>query len=348
MARSRPATVHAARGLCAPGLAAAVLVAAVLLATVGAGLSAGTGPPESGRPAPHAAVPLVPEPDATVVAAPLVATTTLGLLAAARHSVELEMYELGDPAVVAALDAARRRGVAVRVVTDPTEIASRSSDARLVRAGVAVRTLAVPGGIDHVKLLVVDASRVLVGGVNLGVSSGATTDADVELSGPAVAHAAAIFDRDWAAAGGRGAPASGVFGPFVAGRAVGPEILAVVAHATGRCTVLANYLTDYGVQDALAAAAHRGVAVTVVLNPAADGASAAASWLAHHGVHVERAPGEPYLHAKILACGATAMVGSANFSYDALSVNHELDVVLDRGAAATVGAFAAQVARADA
>ena len=44
----------------------------------------------------------------------------------------------------------------------------------------------------------------------------------------------------------------------------------------------------------------------------------------------------------------TAMVGSANFSYDALSVNHELDVVLDRGAAATVGAFAAQVARADA
>jgi phosphatidylserine/phosphatidylglycerophosphate/cardiolipin synthase-like enzyme len=258
------------------------------------------------------------------------------------------MYELGNPAVVAALEAARRRGVEVRVVTDPTEIESRSSDAELSRAGVAVRTLAVRGGIDHVKLLVVDDSRVLVGGVNLGTSSSATTDADVEISGSAVADATAVFSRDWSAAGGVGAPASGAVGPFVTGRSIEPAMVALVGRATGRCTVLANYLTDYGVQDALAAAVRRGVVVTVVLNPTAYGATAAASWLARRGVHVERAPAEPYLHAKILACGSTAMIGSANFSYDAMTVNHELDVVLGGRAAATVGAFAARVARADA
>jgi cardiolipin synthase len=319
--------------------ATAVLTASVLLAALWSVTVAS---------ASTRAAPLVPEPDATVVSAPLVATTTLGLLASARHSVELEMYELGDPGVVAALEAAHRRGVAVRVVTDPTERESRASDAELSRAGVAVRTLAVRGGIDHVKLLVVDDSRVLVGGVNLGSASFATTDADVELSGAAVGDAAAVFARDWAAAGGSGAPASGVVGPFVTGRSIEPEMLAVVAHATGQCMVLANYLTDYGVQDALAAAARRGVAVTVVLNPTAYGASGAASWLVRHGVHVERARDEPYLHAKILACGAMAMIGSANFSYDAMTVNHELDVVLDGGAAATLDAFAAQVARADA
>ena len=63
-----------------------------------------------------------------------------------------------------------------------------------------MRKLAIRGGIDHVKLLVVDDARVLVGGVNLGASSSYTTDADVELSGPAVRDATAVFDRDWAAA----------------------------------------------------------------------------------------------------------------------------------------------------
>jgi len=285
-----------------------------------------------------------PELTATVVSAPLVAITTLGLIAEARHSVELEMYELGNPAIVSALESARRRGVTVRVVSDPTEYQSRASDAELTRAGVAVRKLAVRGGIDHVKLLVVDDARVLVGGVNLGASSSYTTDADVELSGPAAGSATAVFNRDWAAAGGAGAPASGAFGPFVTGAAIQPAMLAVIGHATGRCTVVANYLSDYTLQDALVAAERRGVAVTVVLNRTGYGEAPAAASLRRGGVHVELAPADPYLHAKILACGGKAMIGSANFSYDAMAVNHELDVVLDGRVAATVGAFAAAAA----
>ncbi|MHB1974634.1 MAG: DUF4158 domain-containing protein [Acidimicrobiales bacterium] len=141
-----------------------------------------------------------------------------GRSAGARHSIELEMYELGNPAIVSALESARRRGVTVRVVSDPTEYQSRTSDADLAHGGVAVRKLTVHCGIDHVKLLVVNDARVLVGGVNLGAASSYTTDADVELSGPAVGPATTVFNRDWAA-GGSGAPASGVFGPFVTGEA---------------------------------------------------------------------------------------------------------------------------------
>ncbi|MHB1782798.1 MAG: phospholipase D-like domain-containing protein [Acidimicrobiales bacterium] len=79
----------------------------------------------------------------------------------------------------------------------------------------------------------------------------------------------------------------------------------------------------------------------------APGEAPAAAWLRRCGVHVELAPADPYLHAKILACRGEAMIGSANFSYDAMAVNYEIDVVLDGRAAATVGTFAAQVARAD-
>ena len=289
----------------------------------------------------------IPEGSATVVSAPLVAMTTLGLIAAARHSVDLEMYELGNPAIVSALESATRRGVTVQVISDPTEYQSRTSDAALTRAGVVVRKLAVRGGIDHVKLLVVDDDRVLVGGVNLGASSSYTTDADVELSGTSAGYATSVFNQDWTAAGGAGAPASGAFGPFVTGAAIQSAMLAVIDHATTSCMVIANYLSDYTIQDALVAAERRGVAVTAVLNPTGYGEASAAAWLRNGGVRVEVAPTEPYLHAKVLACGAEAVIGSANFSYDGMTVNHELDVVLDGRAAAGVGAFAAGIARVD-
>lgn len=216
---------------------------------------------------------------------------------------------------------------------------SQASDIEFTHVGVAVRKLTVHGGIDHVKLL--------VGGVNLGASSSYTTDADVELSGPAARDATAVFDRDWTAGGGSGAPASGVFGSFVTGTATLPAMLAVIAHATRSCTVLANYLSDYTIQDALVAAERRGVTVTVVLNPTGYAEASAAAWLRRGGVHVEVAPAKPHLHAKILACGQEAMIGSANFSYHGMAINHELDVVLGGRAAATVGAFAAGVARTD-
>lgn len=281
---------------------------------------------------------------AVVVEAPGVAGRTVELVDGARRSVLLEMYELGNPLVVAALEAARHRGVAVRVILDPTEGQSRASAGPLSRAGVAVRLLRVAGGIDHVKLLVVDGAAVLTGGVNLGAWSSDTTDLDVQLTGAAGAFATAVFDRDWRAAAGQGRPASGAFGPIVTGGAIEPAMLAVVDTAHGSCTVLANYLTDWTIRDALVAAERRGVHVTVLLNPTAYGAAEAEAALRRGGIRVEVAATNPYLHAKVLACGSAAVVGSANFSYDGMTVNHELDVTLTGPAAEAVSAAAARLA----
>ena len=277
-------------------------------------------------------------------------------------SVALEVYELGNPEVVHALDAAVRRGVRVRVVLCPTERESEASAPELRAAGVAVRTLRVRGGIDHVKLLVVSGPGVgprgagggvvLFGGVNFGRTSRFTTDLDVAEDGAWAKEAEAVFDADWAAAGGRGSPAVGRYGAFASG---GAAIEASLAGALGwaqaqrraSCDVVANYLTDYWVQDALVAAAHDGVALNVVVNPAAYGEASASRWLEHHGVTVLVAPERPYLHAKVLVCAAArravAVVGSANFSYDAMHANHELDATLSGRVAEAVWRWAERV-----
>jgi cardiolipin synthase len=281
-----------------------------------------------------------------VVVAAEAGLRTVALVNAARRSVSLEMYELGGAAVVAALEAARRRGVDVRVLLDATESQSQASARSLSRAGVTVRTIRVPGGIDHVKLLVVDQATVLTGGVNDGAYSDDTTDVDIELTGEPALDATAIFDRDWAAAGGAGQLASGYDGPFVTGAAIEPALLGVIDQARGSCTVLANYLSDWTIRDALVAAARRGVRVEVDLNGSSYGARTAVAALRGGGVLVELAPASPYLHAKVVVCGSVAIVGSANFSEDAMAVNHELDVVLAGPAAAAVRADARGIAAA--
>lgn len=265
------------------------------------------------------------------VPAAAVPATALALIAHARHTCDVELYELGNPALVAALIAAAHRGVAVHVILDATESQSRLAATVLRAAGVPVETVTVPhGGLDHVKLLVVDGTATLTGGVNWGVSSTDTTDADVLL--PSDPLAAQAFADDWATAAHP--VASGAWpdpaGPGAwSGLAIARAALQILATATGPIDVAANYATDWTFQDALAAAAARGLPVHVVLNPTAYGATAAAQWLTARGVQVRWAPRTPYLHAKVLLTPTTGLDGSANFSYAAWSArNHEFDVTL--------------------
>lgn len=331
----------------------------VVAAMVAAGLAAGcsrVGAPRADRPV----APITTGASAggraagTVVAARAVASTAVSLIDAtpAGGAVDLEVYELGNPAVIAALEAAKRRGVVVRAILDATERQSLASGPALRRAGVATETMRVEGGIDHVKLLVA-AGRVLMGGVNLGSGSSYTTDMDVELPAIDVSYARSIFAADWRAASSGTAPSNGSYGPFVTGGAILPAVLATIGAASrgDTCYVVANYLSDRTVRDAAVAAARRGAAVDVVLNPTAYGEAKADAALAAGGAHVRLAPQSPYLHAKVLACsgpgGWYAVVGSANFSYHGMALNHELDVVLSGGAAGAVGAWAESIWRAD-
>ena len=79
--------------------------------------------------------------------------------AAARHSIDVSMYELADPTEISDLIAAHHRGVAVRVILDRAysgQRANAAAYAQLTSADVPVHWAG--GGIFHIKTVVVDGS----------------------------------------------------------------------------------------------------------------------------------------------------------------------------------------------
>jgi len=205
-----------------------------------------------------------------------------------------------------------------------------------------------------VKLLVTQRA-VLTGGVNDGRYSADTVDLDFLFTTPSlVQQAQSIFEADWSAAGSGAPLPSKSSGPLLVGRAIEPALLARIsaAGAGWSCYGAENYLSDYTVRDALQRAAAEGAKVRIVLNSETSEASSTLAALAHSALQVERAPSEPYLHAKVLACegpggAAWAFGGSANLSYEGMSVNHELDVELTGSAAQAVYQWAEGIWDAD-
>jgi len=269
-----------------------------------------------------------------------------------RQDVSLEVYELGYPPLVSALEQAEKRGVVVRVIVDATERQSTATAPVLLAHKVATEEMHVNGGIDHVKLLVADG-EVLTGGVNDGRYSYDTVDLDYLLSAPSVVQdAKTIFRQDWLAAGvgGGKSPANGVFGPFLVGRAIEPALLHDLSKVDygWSCVAAENYLSDHTIRDALVAAARRGGSMRVVLNDETSEASSTLRALADIPVQVELAPRDPYLHAKVIACSGPsgqvwAVGGSANLSWHGMSVNHEIDVTFSGKAAKEIYEWASDL-----
>ena len=257
-----------------------------------------------------------------------------GLISAAQRRVLVEVYELGRADLVLSLGARRARGVDVRVITDPTVVASRNSTEWLDRLGVPERVYPVDDGrhqIDHVKLLIADGEAV-VGGMNWGAHSDRNHDYVLETSsGGEVGRLAGIFEQDWGLAGGRPAPLASALSE-VAQTAPGEEIRTMLeaALAGARARVLAEVftLTDPEVIAELASAHRRGVDVRVLLDPNQP--------YNRHGYEVLRAAGVAVrwypiprgalLHAKIGLFDGVLVLGSANWTLSGLGVNHELDI----------------------
>jgi phosphatidylserine/phosphatidylglycerophosphate/cardiolipin synthase-like enzyme len=128
----------------------------------------------------------------------------LGVIGSARRSLDVAMYTLTDAAVVEAMEAARARGVDVRVLLDPSERPSDPSAASLRAHGVAVRLYRSSGEKLHAKAAIADGATVVLGSANWTVSGFEHNhELDVAIPGDAVVAAAfeQQFDSDWAASG---------------------------------------------------------------------------------------------------------------------------------------------------
>ena len=267
---------------------------------------------------------------------------------AARSTVLVEMYEFGRRDLVLALIAARTRGAEVRVLLDPTVPPTLVAGRQLAAAGVPVRFYPVDDHalqIDHVKLLIGD-DRALVGGMNWGATSARNHDYALLLRKPAdLRRLAAIFEQDWALAGGSPEPLAAVAGPIVQ-TAPGSEIRrlleSALASAGDRIEAELFDLTDPDLQLLLERARRRGVGVRVLLDPGQAVNRPAHAELQRATVAVRWfRPGlGAKLHAKAVLADSLLILGSANWSHHGLDVNHELDVAT--GDAEAVTAYAAR------
>ncbi len=257
------------------------------------------------------------------------------LIAQAKRRVYVEMYELGRRDIVRGLAGDRLGGADVRVVADPTVNASRVSLDALQKSGVAARFYPVDDTahqIDHVKLLIADDEAV-VGGMNWGAHSDRNHDYVLETRDAVeVDRLVRIFEQDWSLARGEPRLVPPDSASRVAQTAPGEEIrrLLSAAFRFARVRVWAEVytLTDPDVLLALVSAHQRGVDVKVLLDPSQPYNRHSFDGLRSAGVPVRWYPVPPgtLLHAKIGLFDAKLLLGSANWTYSGLDVNHELDV----------------------
>jgi len=272
----------------------------------------------------------------------------LAAMAGARRRVWMEMYLLTDDDALGALQAARSGGADVRVLLEPApygdETANQGAFATLARDGVDVRWFAVPGGLVHAKVILVD-DVAWISTANL-TNAGLNRNRELMVADtdPAdVQRVESLWQVDavgWSAP----APPTTPRSAEEAGNQVrGTRVIASPEDARARLTAAvegAGSAIDLEVEEPsdaeftgnLIAARARGVAVTVVLPAGGDRSaptSAAAARLATAGVNVH-ATGGPTLHAKgMIVDGRIAYLGSVNFTRASLDDNREVGLLFE-------------------
>ena len=256
------------------------------------------------------------------------------LITGARSSVDLTMYELADPTAEADLTADAARGVDVRVILDQHLERSANSGAYDYLAARGVHVRWGPAGTTyHQKTLTVDdATSVIMTGNLVAEDYAGTRDFAVIDTGRAdVAAIVATFDADFA--GAAITPPDGtdlVWSPTNAQASV----LSVINGAARTLAVEDEEMDDPAVTGALAAAAGRGVDVTITMtaDPEWDHAF---TELARAGAHIRLYADDSsalYIHAKAIVAdagrpGQRVLLGSQNFSVASLDYNRELGIL---------------------
>jgi cardiolipin synthase A/B len=257
----------------------------------------------------------------------------LEFIGGARQTLDVAMYLLSDRDVMTALEAARRRGVRVRVMLEEhpygTGPGNDVAAQRLRSAGVLVNWSPASFALSHDKYAVADGRASLIGTANW-THSAFTSNREflvIDEGAADVAQLAALFAADWEHRTAAIQAASLVVSPTNS-RA---DFVALIDAARRSLDVEQEELADDGIEAALARAAKRGVAVRVVVPRPLQGSDANApgeSRITGGGVQVRRLA-EPYVHAKDLVVDQTeAFVGSENVSTPSLDQNREVGLLM--------------------
>ena len=255
------------------------------------------------------------------------------LISQARHSIDLTMYELIDARAEADLAAAARRGVDVRVLLDQHLEKSRNTAAYHYLTARKVHVHWAPAGTTyHQKTLTVDNRTSAIMTLNLVQSDypGTRDFAVIDTHRADVRAIVTTFNADFA--GRHITPPDGtdlVWSPTNAES----SILSVIRGARHTLAIEDEEMNDPAVTSALAAAARRGVRVTITMTADSEWDSAF-NELARAGARIRLYPDDSsalYIHAKAIVAdagrsGQEVLVGSQNFSVASLGYNRELSI----------------------
>lgn len=259
----------------------------------------------------------------------------LSLIRLARHSIRLEVYMLTDREVEAALGAARRRGVSVRVMLEehPFGGGSYAEEAysRLRAENVTVRWANETAfTYTHEKAMVVDGRLAGIFTFNL-TGSGFSRNREfgvIDRSSADARTLATVFDADWARRPVRIGRTRLVLSPSNARS----DLDSLINSAHHTLDLYAEEVADSGMENRLIAARNRHVRVRLITS--SDSAGVEELRRAGIGVTVLSSP---YIHAKaIVADGRRVFIGSENFSSTSLDRNREAGIILSDRATVSV------------
>ena len=237
------------------------------------------------------------------------------LIAAAKTSVDLTMYELSDTTAEKDLAAAAHRGAAVRVILDKREEHTNSAAYSYLKSrGVKVTWSSSAYTYTHQKTLVVNNATAIILTANLTSRYYSTTrDFGVVDHDPRdVAAIVAVFNADFVHASVT--PGSGddlVWSPTDSQA----RILSVINGARHSLRVYTEEMADSTMENALISAAKRGVAVQVVGENTDHEYDAAFAKLAAGGVQIRyyKSPSGFYIHGKVVEADyGTPAAGSSS------------------------------------
>jgi cardiolipin synthase len=265
--------------------------------------------------------------------------------AEATKSIDMELYELDDPVEETALIAARRRGVAVRVLLDAAyelRTANEPAYARLRAGGVQVR-FGRSSTIFHIKTTTFDGTTSDISTANLTPQYYATTrDAEIVDSYPVQVKAIErTFANDWA---GQDPASDEANAPgLVWSPGAEQAMINEINSASSSVRFTSEELSDPYISRALANDAQRGVKCEIVMTDDPEWTRAFGQ-VTSAGCAVHVLPNTPtalYMHEKLVLVDAgtghaSAMIGSQNASYASLAFNRELSIVLTQAQAPTV------------
>jgi cardiolipin synthase len=296
----------------------------------------------------------------------------LDAIGRAQHRISFEtyVYQTGEIGAqfTAALEAAARRGVEVRMVLDSIGAQKTSAEdvERLRRAGAKVAWFNSVGSFDfeelnyrtHRKSLVVDGDVAFVGGIGVADQWAMDTekekmwrDTQIEVRGPAAVYIEGSFNENWIESGEVVAPdllphddaptgpaRSIVVWSGPEGGASGMKLLYLLAIASARSSLDIEspyFVLDESTQWSLEDARRRGVRIRLVVEgditdakPVKFASRAAYERLLEQGIEIHEYQ-PAMMHAKVVVIdGVLSIVGSANFDNRSLELNDELNVAV--------------------